>query len=51
MTQEEIFAFFDANLEKVRGLLFEAVANIPRDIGCDCAAGPNGMEPEGPPAD
>lgn len=50
-TQEQIFAFFEANLEKVRGLLFEAIANIPGEIGCDCAAGPNGLEPEGPPAD
>lgn len=51
VTQEEIFAFFDANLEKVRGLLFEAIGKIPTEIGCGCAAGPNGMVPEGPPAD
>ena len=50
-TQEQIFAFFDANLEKVRGLLFEAIDNIPAEITCDCAAGPNGIEPEGPPVD
>jgi len=49
VTQEEIFAFFDANLEKVRGLLFEAIGNIPTEIGCGCAAGPNGIEPESPP--
>lgn len=51
VTQEEIFAFFDANLEKVRGLLFEAIGKIPTEIGCDCAAGPNGLEPESPPVD
>lgn len=50
VTQEEIFAFFDANLEKVRGLLFDAIGRVPTEIGCDCAAGPNGMEPEPPPA-
>lgn len=50
VTQEEIFAFFDANLEKVRGLLFDAIGRIPADIGCSCSAGPNGIDPEPPPA-
>lgn len=50
VTQEEIFKFFDDNLDKVRGLLFEAIGRVPTTIGCDCAAGPNGIEPEGPPA-
>lgn len=50
VTQEEIFKFFDDNLDKVRGLLFEAIGRVPTTIGCDCASGPNGIEPEGPPA-
>ncbi len=50
VTQEEIFKFFDDNLEKVRGLLFDAIGRVPTEIGCSCAAGPNGMEPEPPPA-
>ena len=50
VTQEEIFKFFDDNLDKVRGLLFEAIGRVPTEVGCDCAAGPNGIEPEGPPA-
>ena len=50
VTQEEIFAFFDANLEKVRGLLFDAIGRVPAEITCSCSAGPNGIEPEGPPA-
>ena len=50
VTQEEIFAFFDANLEKVRGLLFDAIKRVPTEIGCRCSDGPNGIEPEPPPA-
>ena len=49
VTQEEIFKFFDDNLERVRGLLFEAISAIPAEIGCDCGSGPNGIEPEPPP--
>jgi len=51
VTQEEIFKFFDDNLDKVRGLLFEAIGRIPATIGCECSAGPNGVEPEPPPPD
>ncbi|MCB1016849.1 MAG: S-methyl-5'-thioadenosine phosphorylase [Acidimicrobiales bacterium] len=50
VTQEEIFAFFDANLEKVRGLLFDAIGRVPDEIGCRCSEGPNGIDPEPPPA-
>jgi len=50
VTQEEIFAFFDANLEKVRGLLFDAIERIPAAAGCSCSDGPNGIDPEPPPA-
>lgn len=49
VTQEQIFKFFDDNLERVRALLFDAIAKVPTEIGCDCAAGPNGIEPEPPP--
>jgi len=49
VTQEQIFKFFDDNLERVRALLFDAIAKVPTELGCACAAGPNGIEPEPPP--
>lgn len=50
VTQEEIFKFFDDNLERVRGLLFDAIGRVPAEIGCSCSDGPNGIDPEPPPA-
>jgi len=51
VTQEEVFGFFEANVETVRRVLFHALAAVPaeRDTACGCAAAPNGMEPN-PPA-
>jgi 5'-methylthioadenosine phosphorylase len=43
VTQEEVFGFFDANLDHVRALLFELIPTIPeRPEGCECerAVGP-----------
>ena len=48
VTQEEVFAFFDANVDRVRGLLFRAIDDVPTERGCACAAGPNGMTPPPP---
>ena len=50
VTQREIFKFFDDNLERVRRLLFDAIGRVPTAIGCSCSDGPNGIEPEPPPA-
>lgn len=50
VTQEEIFKFFDDNLERVRGLLFDAIGRVPAEISCSCSDGPNGIDPEAPPA-
>ncbi|HEV2643479.1 MAG TPA: hypothetical protein VGT98_12260, partial [Candidatus Elarobacter sp.] len=39
VSQEEVFAFFDANLDRVRALLSDVVPNLPTEpVGCDCAA-------------
>jgi 5'-methylthioadenosine phosphorylase len=37
VTQEEVFAFFEANVGKVRDLLFRAVGEIPTERACGCA--------------
>jgi 5'-methylthioadenosine phosphorylase len=36
VTQEQVFAFFEANVDKVRNLLFRAIEAIPSDKACDC---------------
>ena len=36
VTQEEVFAFFQANVGKVRNLLFRAVAAVPTERACGC---------------
>ena len=36
VTQEEVFGFFEANVGKVRDLLFRAVAAVPTERACDC---------------
>ncbi|MGH9002460.1 MAG: S-methyl-5'-thioadenosine phosphorylase [Acidimicrobiia bacterium] len=37
VTQAEVFEFFNANVDRVRGLLFDLVAAIPAKRDCDCA--------------
>jgi 5'-methylthioadenosine phosphorylase len=37
VTQGEVFAFFEANVGKVRSLLFRAVGEIPTERACGCA--------------
>lgn len=54
VSQSEVFTFLTSNAERVRGLLFRALASVgPQDEvhgpACDCAAGPNGVQPT-PPA-
>jgi 5'-methylthioadenosine phosphorylase len=48
VTQEEVFAFFERNVDLVRALLFRAIEAVPTDRACACAAGPNGVEPPPP---
>jgi 5'-methylthioadenosine phosphorylase len=37
VTMEQIFAFFDANIDRVRSLLFGLIPSIPADRTCRCA--------------
>jgi 5'-methylthioadenosine phosphorylase len=48
VTHEEVFAFFEQNVDKVRGLLFRAIGEVPTDRSCSCADGPNGEVPPPP---
>lgn len=45
VTQEEVFAFFAANIDRVREVLVHAIDRIPIERGCSCASGPGGLEP------
>ncbi|MEL7207870.1 MAG: S-methyl-5'-thioadenosine phosphorylase [Actinomycetota bacterium] len=38
VTQEEVFAFFEANVDKVRSLLFRAIEALPAERTCDCGS-------------
>jgi 5'-methylthioadenosine phosphorylase len=49
VTIDEVFAVMADNNDRVRQLLFRAIAAIPADRGCDCGAGAGGLDPE-PPA-
>src|SRR6478735_3923896 len=42
--QEEVFALFRANLERLTGLLTAAVAGLPDPTGCACSTWANGLE-------
>lgn len=42
--QEEIFALFRANLERLTGLLGRAVAALPAPDGCTCASWADGLD-------
>jgi 5'-methylthioadenosine phosphorylase len=49
VTQEAVFTFFDRNVERIRGLLFELIPRLPSERGCHCAEalGPLGDGPAG----
>lgn len=36
VTQEEVFAVFKENIERLRELLADVVADLPEDAGCEC---------------
>lgn len=42
--QEEVFALFRENLERLKGLLTRTVASLPDPEGCSCSAWADGME-------
>jgi len=56
VTQAEVFAVFAANLDRLRGLLLDAVASVPDDPGssgargCACRRALDGLTPSYPPA-
>ena len=42
--QEEVFARFRENLERLTGLLTSAIAALPEPGGCTCSTWANGLE-------
>ena len=42
VTQDEVFAVFAQNIERMRGLLLRTVERLPETRDCDCAAQPAG---------
>jgi 5'-methylthioadenosine phosphorylase len=42
--QEEVFALFARNLDRLRGLLTRVIANLPDPDGCTCATWADGIE-------
>jgi 5'-methylthioadenosine phosphorylase len=39
VSEEQVFAFFEQNVDRVRALLVELVPRVPRELtGCDCAS-------------
>jgi 5'-methylthioadenosine phosphorylase len=49
VTMEEVFAVMADNNDRVRQLLFRAIAGIPTPRSCACAEGAGGLEPDPPP--
>jgi 5'-methylthioadenosine phosphorylase len=48
VTQDEVFGFFEQNVDKVRGLLYRAIGAVPAVWARACADGPNGQTPPAP---
>ncbi|MBF4162273.1 S-methyl-5'-thioadenosine phosphorylase [Nocardioides acrostichi] len=44
VSQEEVFALFKSNLERLTGLLGTAIANLPDPDGCTCSTWTEGVE-------
>ncbi len=44
VSQEEVFALFAENLERLRGLLGRVIADLPESDGCTCATWADGIE-------
>jgi 5'-methylthioadenosine phosphorylase len=43
VTQEEVFRVFGENIERLRGLLFDVLAELPKDRDCPCARALDGI--------
>lgn len=48
VTLKEVFATFEANVPKLREVLLAALAAVPADRACACAAAPGGLVPDPP---
>ncbi len=48
VTMEEVFAVMADNNDRVRKLLFRAIAAVPSTRSCSCADGSGGLEPDPP---
>ena len=48
VSQEQVFRFFEGNVERVRDLLFAAVPAVPLERACGCEAATNGVAPVPP---
>jgi 5'-methylthioadenosine phosphorylase len=44
VSQEEVFALFAANLERLRTMLTDTVATLPDPDGCSCSSWAEGLE-------
>ena len=44
VTQEEVFALFKENLERLTGLLTAAIGDLPDPDGCTCSTWADGVE-------
>ncbi|MGI8948876.1 MAG: S-methyl-5'-thioadenosine phosphorylase [Ornithinimicrobium sp.] len=44
VSQEEVFALFKSNLERLTGLLADAIAGLPDPDGCTCSTWADGVE-------
>jgi 5'-methylthioadenosine phosphorylase len=44
VTQEEVFAVFGANIERLRGVLLKAVTRLPAQRTCPCASALDGLK-------
>ena len=48
VTQSEVFAFFEANVSKLREVLVAALGAVPAERTCECAEAPGGLTPDIP---
>ena len=44
VSQEEVFALFKANLERLTGVLTDTIATLPDPTGCSCSSWADGVE-------
>jgi len=44
VTQDQVFAFFEQNIEQVRRVLYRAIDSVPAERTCTCVSAANGIE-------